>query len=489
MASVFRQSYTAVDPKDPTKRIKRKSQYWYIDYRTADGERKRVKGYKDRAATNQLAASLEKEAERTDSGMIDRFKEHRKTPLAEHLADFKQSLISGGGTVKNADLKAARIERVFETCGFAFIQDISASRVSDAIGGFRKTVETVENDDRGNKIAKTKDLGPISTQSKNHYLQAVKQFCRWLVRDRRAADSPLAHLSAGRVVKTAPRRAMTAGEIKTLLNTTETGPDRNGMTGPQRSMLYRLAVETGLRASELAALKISDIDLAGRAVTLADKHTKNRQGANLPLRADTVERLAAYLAGKTPRTAVFKMPGIDRISRMIQADLKAAGIDPTDDGSGKLDFHALRHSFASLLAQSGVDVRTAQSLLRHSTPTLTLGVYTHTLRGSEQSAVDRLPGFDAAPETERQKATGTDGKPADASPESLTNQLTKKSDFSGHSLAVFGNDDKARLVTGHSQETPLTDKKTGFLEEKRRGRDSNPRYKRSLVRRFSKPLP
>jgi len=483
MASIFRQSYTAIDPKT-SKRVKKKSKHWYVGYTDSDGIRRRVKAYTDKDATRQMAARLEKEKGLEREGIIDPYKAHRKRPLAEHLKDFKQSLISGGGTVKNAELKTARIQRVFDFFSFAFIQDISASRVSDAIGGFRKTVET------GKAGAQTvKDLGPISTQSKNHYLQAVKQFCRWLVKDRRAADNPLAHLSAGRVVKTAPRRAMTADEIKTLLNATENGPDRNGMTGPQRSMLYRLAVETGLRASELAALKVSDIDLAGRAVTLADKHTKNRQRANLPLRADTVERLGAFLSGKTPKTPVFRMPRIEHVSKIFKADLTAAGIDPADDGSGKLDFHALRHSFASLLAQSGVDVKTAQTLLRHSTPVLTLGVYTHTLRGSEQAAVDRLPGFDSGPETERQKATGTDGKSAQTSPDSLTHLLTHSTGILCKQVSSSGINDKTRPVMSESKKNPLKGLKTGFWAEKaeRRRRDSNPRN--LAVQRFSRPSP
>jgi integrase len=249
---------------------------------------------------------------------------------------------------------------------------------------------------------------------------------------------------------------MTSGEIKTLLNTTENGPDRTGMTGPTRALLYRLACETGLRASELAALKESDFDLAGRTVTLAAVHTKNKKGASLPLRVDTVERLRAFLAGKLPGAGVFNMPRIEHVSKIVKADLTAAGIDPADDGSGKLDFHSLRHSFASLLIQSGVDVKTAQNLLRHSTPGLTLQVYTHTLRGSEQAAVDRLPGFDSGPETERQKATGTDGKAVESAPILLTTQLTKNSDFFCKQVSFSGISDKSKPVIGEEEKTPLT---------------------------------
>ena len=48
MASIFRQSYTVKDKSG--KRIRKKSKFWYIDYKTADETRKRIKGFKDTAA-------------------------------------------------------------------------------------------------------------------------------------------------------------------------------------------------------------------------------------------------------------------------------------------------------------------------------------------------------------------------------------------------------------------------------------------------------
>ena len=97
MASIFKQQYTMIDPKTK-KKVKKKSKYWYIDYKGPDGIRKRVKAYKDKQATDQLAARLEKEAERADSGMADRFKEHLKTPLLKHLEDFRASLEKKGNS-------------------------------------------------------------------------------------------------------------------------------------------------------------------------------------------------------------------------------------------------------------------------------------------------------------------------------------------------------------------------------------------------------
>ncbi len=282
---------------------------------------------------------------------------------------------------------------------------------------------------------------------------------------------------------------MTADQITLLLNKVQSEPERSGMSGIEQAMLYRLAVETGLRAGELRALKVSDFDLPGRTVTLAAKYTKNRNRASLPLKVDTAERLRTLLAGKLPTAAVFNMPRIEMISRMIQADLKAVGIEPADDGTGKLDFHSLRHSLATLLVQVGTDIKTAQSLLRHSTPNLTLGIYTHTLRGAETDAIDRLPDFDNSPLPEQAKATGTDGKTPEPLASQLTNQLTKSSDFSRPQVSFSGTTSSMKADTPINDKTPFSDEKTGFLAQKRRGRDSNPRCGLLPTRRFSKPLP
>ena len=81
----------------------------------------------------------------------------------------------------------------------------------------------------------------------------------------------------------------------------------------------------------------------------------------------------------------------DKPADMLKRDLKAAGI-PYRDASGRVaDFHALRHTFITRLVRSGVALAVAKSLARHSTITLTMDHYTHTLMEDERSALDRLP--------------------------------------------------------------------------------------------------
>ncbi len=82
------------------------------------------------------------------------------------------------------------------------------------------------------------------------------------------------------------------------------------------------------------------------------------------------------------------------------------------DTAGRVaDFHALRHTFVTNLARSGVHPSVAQALARHSDIRLTLGTYTHSRWESMFEAVQRLPGIDAHG-PEHQCATGTADAPA-----------------------------------------------------------------------------
>lgn len=76
-----------------------------------------------------------------------------------------------------------------------------------------------------------------------------------------------------------------------------------------------------------------------------------------------------------------------------------------------IDFHALRHTFASMLARANVAPRIAQSLLRHSDPRLTLGVYSHLGADDERRALAVLPSYrpERPTEGERLRSTGTEG--------------------------------------------------------------------------------
>ena len=76
---------------------------------------------------------------------------------------------------------------------------------------------------------------------------------------------------------------------------------------------------------------------------------------------------------------------------MQRIDLEAAGI-PYRDAEGEFaDFHALRHSYISLLGRLGVSPKVTQTLARHSDIRLTMNVYSHARIHDLAAAVEGLP--------------------------------------------------------------------------------------------------
>ena len=163
------------------------------------------------------------------------------------------------------------------------------------------------------------------------------------------------------------------------------------MTGHERSLLYKLALETGLRAREIRSLRRHSFDPHGRppTVTVEAAYSKRRRDDAIPLRAGLARELDRHLAERLPQAPAFAIPKHWRAAAMIREDLAAAQM-PEKDASGRVvDFHALRHTFITNLARSQVHPKTAQVLARHSSITLTLDRYTHSLREDEVRA--RIP--------------------------------------------------------------------------------------------------
>ncbi|MEN6384932.1 MAG: site-specific integrase, partial [Phycisphaerales bacterium] len=438
MASIFRQQYTKLDQTG--KKVKFKSEHWYIDYKTADGLRKRVKGFKDKTATAQLAAKLEREAELAQAGLVDRYAEHRKRPLGDHLTDFKNSLIAKGNTEHHAGTTYERVNKIIAGCEFKVWPDISGSKIQT----YLTTLLAGEK--------------PISIQTFNYYLRSVKQFCRWMVQDSRASESPIEYLKR-KDVKTSivrKRRALTVDEIGTLLVTTENAIERYGMTGYERAVLYRLAIETGLRAGELRSLTTSSFDFENLGVTVKAEYAKNRQQCTLPLRPETAYQLKELFITKLPAAVAFNLPDKFTMAEMLRADLAEAKIKDVNE-DGRIDFHSLRHTTGTLLAAMGVHPKVAQAIMRHSDINLTMLRYTHVLVGQEAEAVSSLPDFKAK-ENAQQVATGTDNRTVETPNfpyKPAYKKLTKNADFSCHSssLTCTTNDDK-KTEKQEVKETP-----------------------------------
>ena len=178
----------------------------------------------------------------------------------------------------------------------------------------------------------------------NHALRAIKSFSRWLALDKRIAQDPIASLT-GFNSETDPkhqRRELTDDEITKLVGAAEANDDC-AMGGQDRAMLYRLALGTGFRASELRSLTPKSFDLTSDppTVTVTAACSKRRRLDVQPIRSDLAKLLSDWLSQKPSQNQVFTaMPQMT--GRMIRSDLKRAGI-PYADAEGRVaDFHALR---------------------------------------------------------------------------------------------------------------------------------------------------
>ena len=232
----------------------------------------------------------------------------------------------------------------------------------------------------------------------------------------RASESPIRYLNSLNVRTDVrhSRRAISVDEIRRLLETTAAGPERFGLGGYERSLLYRFAIETGLRANEIRTLTVGSFDFNNLTVTVKAGYSKHRREDVLPLRENTAAELKQFLAGKLPAAKVFGgsyTQLTDRTAEMIQADLQDAGIAYKDESGRVFDFHSCRHQTASLLAASGVHPKVAQSILRHKSIELTMNCYSHTLIGQESRAIESLPDLSLpSRQSQRAVATGTDDK-------------------------------------------------------------------------------
>ena len=164
--------------------------------------------------------------------------------------------------------------------------------------------------------------------------------------------------------------------------------------------LYYLELATGLRRGELLGLKWEDIDLErgdlrvrrqvsriNGEVVEAPLKTKNAY-RTLPLAEDTVSVLKEQRRKVGNSPWVFPSPNggpisPDSVLHMLHRVLKRAGLP-------KVRFHDLRHTFATLALQNGVDVKTVSGMLGHFSAGFTLDTYAHITSAAQRQAAKTM---------------------------------------------------------------------------------------------------
>ena len=166
--------------------------------------------------------------------------------------------------------------------------------------------------------------------------------------------------------------------------------------------MYYIDLATGLRRGELLGLKWEDIDLErgdlrvkrqlariNGEIVEAPLKTKNAY-RTLPLAADAIDILKAQKKKVGSSPWVFPSPtggplSPDCVNNMLHRVLKRAGLP-------SIRFHDLRHTFATMALQNGVDVKTVSSMLGHYSAGFTLDTYAHVTTSAKREAANTMSG-------------------------------------------------------------------------------------------------
>jgi integrase/recombinase XerD len=198
-------------------------------------------------------------------------------------------------------------------------------------------------------------------------LRALLRFC--YLRD--YTDTPLA-AAAPRTVgwrDRGPARGLEPGQVERLL----VSCDRRTSTGRRDFAILVVLARLGLRANEVAALRVDDVDWRAGEITVRGKGNRTDR---LPLPVDVGQAIAGYCRRGRPRRgcrALFVQAKAPYGALSSSAVSKVVGAACTRAGLPKMGAHRLRHSAAVALRRAGAPLFEIGQLLRHQHAVTTAG--------------------------------------------------------------------------------------------------------------------
>ena len=374
---------------------------WYISWIDHMGSR-HVKSARttDKATAERIANKLEAEAslrrDRVIDPEADEIGKESQRAIESHLEDYEARMRAAARTEKHIAGTLRHIRAIVEFAGFQTVGDISAEGVN-------------------RYAAMMSDVGR-SARTINAHLSSIKALTRWLAENKKLVRDPLAAVKKPnpKSDRRCERRILLPDEWPWLIHATLEGPERFDMSPGERRLLYETAIQTGLRSGELRSLSRGNLvmDAHSAMIVCKARSTKNRKDARQHIHRDLADALKAHVARKAPAAPMFNLPHESRLAQMLRDDLAAARqnwlqavLDDPDaysqresstfladvnDQGERLDFHSLRHTCGAWMALGGEHPKTIQTVLRHSSITLSMDTYGHLFPGQESAAVNKL---------------------------------------------------------------------------------------------------
>ncbi len=216
-------------------------------------------------------------------------------------------------------------------------------------------------------------------------LSSAKSFFKFAMRENLAKENPLEGIESLKKEKRLPV-SITQSQVEILF----AQPDLSNYLGLRDRVIMELFYSSGLRLSELANLNRADCDLKNQILTIYGKGKKQRQA---PITKTASEWLYQYLNHserfliEKDAAAIFLNKWGTRltprsIDRNFAAYLKASGL------SENITPHTIRHTIATHWLENGMDLKTIQMLLGHTSLSTTT-IYTHVSPKLKRAVYDK----------------------------------------------------------------------------------------------------
>ncbi len=210
------------------------------------------------------------------------------------------------------------------------------------------------------------DKGTLLTlRSQGFFLCVVKGFCKYLGDEDYLLTDPAEKITLPKKPKRLPKIILDSKEIKKLLS----APDMRTNRGYKNRIVLEILYDTGIRAAEMAAVKLHDLDLTGGYLTVrSGKGAKDRV---VPVSPRVCHMIKEYLLMVRPQMLHGKDDGALILNRwgsmmtstavwsIVKRCVLLAGIKKN------ISPHTFRHSCATHMLKAGAPIRHIQELLGH----------------------------------------------------------------------------------------------------------------------------
>ncbi len=214
----------------------------------------------------------------------------------------------------------------------------------------------------------------MSARSVNRKLSALKSFFRYLLKSKKIASNPL-HLLSGPKTKKPLPCFIKEKDMLEVLDGDFFGDDFEGI---RNRLIVETLYDTGMRRSELAGLKDSDVDMSAMLLKVTGKRNKQRL---IPFAQRLKGQIEHYW--EVRRRDVGETDGwlfVNANGQQISADVVYKVVKSALNNIpmlSKRSPHVLRHTFATSMLNNGAELNAVKELLGHSSLAST-SVYTHT---------------------------------------------------------------------------------------------------------------